>query len=272
MRFEKRPIQLARGDDSAGFSIPSLMPREATFIPAESSTLCESCGYTLDGLPDDGNCPECGHAVIQSRGGDGRGAPAWEDTSAQPRSAINRFIATSLAIIFTPRHFYRTLATRGDLKKPLIFARLHWLLSAILIGGALYQHTMWYSELLGWQRPAGMAIWLAPASVTMIYLLLWGTTRVAAWLTAWEAGYRGYRLPKPVVLRGLYYHAAHYLPVGLAAFATTAGYRWAMAHSFLSYRSASVYLVALCIEVLLGAGYLFKVYWTGMRNMMYANA
>jgi len=188
-----------------------------------------------------------------------------------PRSAINRFIATTLAIILTPKQFYRTLATRGDLHRPLVFARLHWMLSAILMGGALYQHTMWYSELLGWRGPVGMAWWLAPISILTIYLLLWGTTRVAAGLTAWEAGYRGYRLPKVVVLRGLYYHAAHYLPVAILAFLTTAGYRWLMHWGVFSYRSASFYLVTLCIEVLVGAGYLFKVYWTGMRNMMYAN-
>src|SRR5690606_25505693 len=38
-------------------------------------------------------------------------------------------------------------------------------------------------------------------------------THLAAWLTAWEAGWRGYRLPRPVVIRALCYHAAHLLPV-----------------------------------------------------------
>src|SRR5260221_5482296 len=56
------------------------------------------------------------------------------------------------------------------------------------------------------------------------YLLLLATTRVAATLTSWEAGYRGLRLPLPVVLRGLDYHAAHYLPVGLIGAGTVVGY------------------------------------------------
>jgi len=31
------------------------------------------------------------------------------------------------------------------------------------------------------------------------------------------------------------------------------------------------YLYVLCGEVILAAGYLFMTYWTGMRNLMYAN-
>jgi hypothetical protein len=32
-----------------------------------------------------------------------------------------------------------------------------------------------------------------------------------------------------------------------------------------------IYLYVLCGEVVLGAFYLFKTYWIGMRNIMYAN-
>ena len=36
--------------------------------------------------------------------------------------------------------------------------------------------------------------------------------------------------------------------------------------------STTTYLYALCGEVVVGALYLFRTYWIGMRNMMYANA
>jgi hypothetical protein len=37
-------------------------------------------------------------------------------------------------------------------------------------------------------------------------------------------------------------------------------------------QTTSYYLYTLCAEVVLAAVYLFKTYWTAMRNMMYANA
>jgi len=87
-----------------------------------------------------------------------------------------------------------------------------------------------------------------------------------------EASYRGYRLPLPIVLRGMYYHSAHLLPVGLVAAGTVLGYRWALAHALLDGgATARPYLFVLCIEVVLGAVYLFETYWIAMRNMMYAN-
>jgi hypothetical protein len=248
--------------------MPQVRPN-ATFIPPEGSILCENCGYTLVGLPDDGNCPECGDPVAKSRLEDGRGLPAWEDASrGKPRL---RFLATTAAIIFRPGKFYRSLQTRRDNATAILFAQAHWLLSAVLFGLALTIHAQWYFRyLIPGVRVNAIAMFAA--SVVVIYALAWATTCVAAWLTAWEAAYRGIRLPKPVVLRGLYYHAAHYLPVGLLAVVTTGGYALLCARNPTFWLThSSRYLLILCIEVLVGAGYLFKTYWTGMRGMMYAN-
>lgn len=33
---------------------------------------CANCGYSLKGLPVDGNCPECGTPIVRSVGGDAR--------------------------------------------------------------------------------------------------------------------------------------------------------------------------------------------------------
>ena len=235
----------------------------ATFIPPEGSVLCENCGYTLDGLPDSGNCPECGYPVAKSRIDDGRRLPAWEDTSPGRRRL--RFLATTGAIIFRPARFYRSLRTRRDNATALLFAQAHWFISAILLSLALSIHVRTMTGIR--LHPIAMFVICSVA----IYLLVWLTTEIAAWLTAWEAAYRGFRLPKQVVLRGMYYHAAHYFPVSVIALATTGTYALLCLKDPTWGLLAPRYLLILCVEVLVAAGYLFKTYWTGMRGMMYAN-
>jgi hypothetical protein len=97
------------------------------------------------------------------------------------------------------------------------------------------------------------------------------TINLAARLTAWEAAYRGYRLPHGVVLRALYYHAAHFLPVALVALITCGGYNLIQRSGDLQMTTGSTYVYVLCGEVIVAAGYLFNTYWIGMRNLMYAN-
>jgi hypothetical protein len=98
-----------------------------------------------------------------------------------------------------------------------------------------------------------------------------GVTWLAARLTTWEATYRGIRLPVAVVLRGMYYHTAHYVPVAVVAFATVSGYWLLNRARVLDLTTASTYLYVLCAQVIACAAYLFHTYWIGMRNMMYAN-
>ncbi|HEY1340912.1 MAG TPA: hypothetical protein VGF59_25545, partial [Bryobacteraceae bacterium] len=152
------------------------------------------------------------------------------------------------------------------------FAEAHWAISAVLLAGALSIHVRWTERfLLAPRFPGGPWVLFALAAPTT-YALIWGTTRLAARLTAWEAAYRGIRLPLPAVLRGLYYHAAHYLPVGLVAFLSVAG-NWLLVQwkPLVFQGEATRYLFIVSAEVLLAAGYLFKTYWTGMKNTMYAN-
>ena len=248
------------------------MTRADVIVPAETSVLCEGCGYTLDGLPPGGACPECGLPINASTGADGRALPAWEDSAAAGRDTFGRFLRTTAHSVFRPGDFYRTLATRRDNRAALAFARVHWWLSSILFAGALAIHARWYQlYLLGPRFPGGPWLLFALA-VPATYLFLWGTTRIAARLTAWEAAYRGLRMPLPVVLRGMYYHAAHYLPVAVVAFATVVTYWYMVRFNPRAFEGqATRYLFVLCLEVFVAAGYLFKTYWTGMKNMMYAN-
>ena len=117
-----------------------------------------------------------------------------------------------------------------------------------------------------------MAGFIVPFSVSA-YLLLDVTTSLASRLTAWEAAYRGLRLPRPVVERALQYHSAHYLPVALFTFITIAGYQYLIQYRpSIAFDYPMHYLYLLCAEVILAAGYLFITYWTGMKNLMFANS
>src|SRR2546423_4326820 len=109
------------------------MTRVASTIPAEHDILCEGCGYTLNGLPDDGRCPECGKPIAESIGHP-RVPPAWERRGPHDSfaSAFGTFASTSREVLFHPTRFYKTLATRRDDRAAHRFAQIWWGITAIL--------------------------------------------------------------------------------------------------------------------------------------------
>jgi hypothetical protein len=237
-----------------------------------TDVLCEGCGYVLNGLPPDSRCPECGKPIDESVGHD-RITPSLESDRKTAE-----FFRTTMEVIFRPTAFYRTLAVRGSVQSARRFARVHWWIAAALFGIACAMHTVWYSYLSQSMRsplksPREMAIFAAVAVILTLltYFALDAITRIAAKLTNWEATYRGIRLPYDIVLRGMYYHAAHYLPVGIGAFITVVGYQVWLSVSTASLAWGTNYLYVLSGQVILSAVYLFNTYWIGMRNMMYAN-
>lgn len=235
----------------------------ATTVPAESDWLCEGCGYVLKGLPPGGRCPECGKPTDQSSA-DLRHLPAWERAEAGP--GLRRFAVTSRQVLFQPTRFYRSLATRASRRASARFAQIYWWIAAILFGTAAWYHNQWALGFVAGGIP-GNLLGIATLTLASFFFLL-AITRLAAKLTTWEAAYRGLRLPLHVVLRGLDYHAAHYLPVALLAVATVLVFR-----ELLIWRPlwGVPYLYTLSGEILISAAYLFKTYWIGMRNTMYAS-
>lgn len=248
------------------FSETALARRER-IAPATSDILCEGCGYTLNGLPEDSRCPECGKPIVESIGS-GRRLTAWDR-----KRSLGAFLNTSASAILRPTRFYRALVTRASLESAKSFAAIYWAASSILFTVAAVAHAQWYLGLLGGggRNRLHWALALAPMVFVVTLAMLNLTTRLAARLTTWEASYRGYRLPIEVVLRGMYYHAAHYLPVAAVACATVLGFIAALDRGLLGPQHLTTYLYVLSAEVVLAAGYLFSTYWTGMRNMMYAN-
>jgi hypothetical protein len=250
------------------------MARVAPRVPELSEILCSSCGYVLDGLDRQSRCPECGQPISDSLGSD-RVPPEWESPEHRPGA----FMRTSLALILRPAHFYRTFTVRGSVPSARAFARIHWWIASLLFALTAATHTIWFSYRV-WPLipdfPGGRWGLFAAQLVGLTllgYLALDGITRLAAILTNWEATYRGLRLPYSIVLRGMYYHAAHYLPVAVVALAYVAGYQLLLRlyEQALPRDNDMDYLYGLCALVVLSAVYLFVTYWTGMRNMMYAN-
>ena len=235
------------------------MTRVAPIVPAESDLLCERCGYTLNGLPAASNCPECGTPIEQSIKSD-RVPPAWE---RRDRAGVATFFETTADVIVRPTWFFRSSTTRGDVDRAARFADIHWGIATVLFAttGTIHARVFFTAPRLATFVALFVATWLT----------LWGTTWAAARLTACEANYRGIRLPIHVVRRGMYYHAAHYLPVALIALAIVGGYALALRYGVASVNTITTYLYTLCAVVIAAASYLFHTYWIGMRNMMYAN-
>jgi hypothetical protein len=188
------------------------------------------------------------------------------------------FVRTTLQVILRPAQFYRTLNVRGAIESARSFARIHWLITAGLFGITAATHAVWSPSGLGAfpdfpGGPWALFALLVIALSVLTYVSLDLITRLAARLTTWEATYRGIRLPYNIVLRGMYYHAAHYLPVAVAAMFVVEGYQllWRSFNQLLPTNLPMIYLYVLCGLVILCAIYLFQTYWIGMRNMMYAN-
>jgi hypothetical protein len=244
----------------------------ATRAPDETDILCENCGYMLNGLPTSGNCPECGSTIEISLSTTLRNPPLWE-LIGDSRPIWLRFLITTAQIIFAPTRFYRTSTSRGEVKRAQQFATVHWIIWVLFTGLAAWAHWDWYERVIDRQSPP--APWLRPALLAAlpvgIFLATSATIRLAAALTVWEAAYRGLRLPRPVVLRALYYHSAHFFPVALMALITCGGYDFLQRHGHFQMTSEIAYLYILSLQIVLSAVYLFVTYWIGMRNVMYAN-
>jgi hypothetical protein len=246
-------------------------------IPAPNALLCEGCGYTLHHAPTDGNCPECGKPISESSP-DLRSLSPWED--GQTYTAIGGWLRTTAAALFTPRRFFRGLSvqpltTSGNLiRSSGTFGHTYRLVTAFLLGIAASVH---YDFLNVSQTSRDLVRLEIPGLITTLttalaFLSIEVISLAIVHLTAWEAAYRGLRLPRPVVARALNYHAIHLVPPALLGLGTVLAYDW------LNRRDGNLagewimgYIYTLSGEVIVSAGYLFVTYWAAMKSLMYAN-
>lgn len=253
--------------------IPYGMPPNAS-VPAETDVLCAHCGYALNGLPDSGRCPECGEPIADSTTADVRTLPPWEADDGSPRQ---RFFRTTQQIITRPAAFFRSLATRAPAHASQRFANLQHRINAVLLGLAFAIHTEWSWDTQNFNQLSPLLsivlkLFLPVVTILVVWLALKGITRLASFLTRIEGSYWGYRMPAAAVQRAMHYHAAQLLPVSIVTLLTIGGYRGlTLFHLISSAETAVTYLIVLCVEVVLAAGYLFRTYWIAMKNIMFAN-
>lgn len=243
------------------------MPYDQRTVPADSDVLCERCGYTLNGLPESGNCPECGSPIAESTINDGRTLSEYE-LSPSART----FWKTTMRVLFDTKRFYRTLESRADTTLAGGFARRNRAMASLLFALCATGHLLWIADIGVYGRRVFTPVQLA-ALFPLLTILLTALTVIfldcltgfAGWLTAVEARFWGMRLPFPTVRRALRFHSANYLPVGCFC----CGYIWVQ--QVFQPMDGVTYLYGLCALVILSALYLFQTYWIAMKALMYAN-
>lgn len=241
--------------------------------PTEDQSLCEGCGYILQGLPADANCPECGKPVRESIDPLLRRPPLFEQDPG-PWT----FLITSLQILIGPSRFFSHFTTRTDHPAAFWFGFIWRAIASLLFALVARTHMGWVSSRTTLVLPPMIGYWtflayglFAAFALPMVFLFLTGISWMAARLTTWEAAYRGLRLPLVAVRRALRYHAVHLLPVALVALATVEGYAALSRAGIVTQVHDLWYLYTLCGEVLIAAAYLFFSYWAAMRNILFAN-
>lgn len=235
--------------------------------PSEQDILCEDCGHVLTGLPEEAVCPQCGSPVDLSTRHSGRQQTDWEDYPS-----MGNFLRVCVAVLLTPWRFFQQLSTSGDLASQDSFIFMVRLVSMVPLACAVAIHLSWVDSISAhlWFGELGL-VEMVPLMGLGIYFLHKGVTVVAAWLTVWEASFLGMRLPYPVVMRTLTYHAVTFLPTSLVFSATIIGYHMLVRLGVLTLETAPTYLYVLAGEVVVAAVYLFYTYWLAMWSVRFAN-
>lgn len=157
--------------------------------PDPDALLCEACGYPIDGLPEDGNCPECGRPIAQSLPAARPGSP-W-----QQRPSPQSWIDTNLAALRAPAPLFSSLLV--DPRRGTGLFVINTLIAAI---GVL---APWYGTLIGdpvrsarlqHRHEWSTAAWAVPLQALFVALLFTSLTLVE-WLgIQFYARRRGQRL------------------------------------------------------------------------------
>lgn len=188
---------------------------------------------------------------------------------------MGAWFATTAQILFTPKAFFRRLSTTGRPHRTAWFGFVYRAVAAMMLGVAVAGHLEF--QRFGKLELLGAKIELFPLlsvlSMVSLFVVIQALSVVVAGLTAWEAAYRGLRLPKPVVTRALHFHAVHLVPPALVGMLTVLAYAWLARHDPMTAADWIMpYTYVLSGEVIVSSVYLFITYWAAMRSLLYANS
>lgn len=229
--------------------------------PELSDIVCESCGYVLNGLPETGNCPECGTPIAFSTSESIRTLPDWERDANRSRS-FRRAIGT---------RFYRGLLIHSDTRRSRRFAVVCLMVVSLANTVTILAHYAAFSVLSAQPRWLPPLPILAIALPPIVLLLAWGTLELIAYLTAAEGRYWGLRLPRGAVRRVLHYLSVHVVIASLVVMFVPLTFLVLMWTDSWFGLYMVHYLFALSGFVVLAAYYLFKVYFAAMKSIMFAS-
>jgi hypothetical protein len=236
--------------------------------PSPTDLLCESCGYTLNGLPETGNCPECGTPIVQSTRDDNRRPAPFEVAPS-----ASTFAKTTALILLSPRKFYRGLTVRNPSPQAARFSLLHRLLTGKLLIAVLLIHLQITGTLSGIVvGPSVLFHFVVAIAIAALVVpsLKW-VSLLAAKLASVEANWWGMRLPFASVRRAIDFHAASYVVVAIGANIVVVGYLLAVLSGYTDLTSLPAYLYTIAGYVVVSAAYLFWMFVTAMRAIRYAN-
>jgi hypothetical protein len=173
--------------------------------------------------------------------------------------------------LFRTKRFFRSLSVDAPPDVSSGFGHFHRAIAAFVLGLAIWLHVLRLGFFV--DDAGSTSHWqLFALAFTCTFVFVELLTAIVSRLTTWEAGYRGYRLPRPIVDRALDYHAVHLLPPALLGLAIAAAYTiFERYDPNLAASHIVSYLYTLCIGVIISAFYLFVTYWAGMRKLLYAN-
>ncbi len=162
-------------------------------INSDSLLLCETCGYSVEELPPDNPCPECGRPIESSDPRHRSGSP-W-----QSRPSVLSWLTTNSLMLWRPGPVLDRLRVTES--------RSGLLVVNVLLAG-LFIAIIWTGVLIGdpartARNAPGLLRWLAfaaslSAQTLLVAALLWSLTAIEAAGVRFFGRRRGWRITWPI--------------------------------------------------------------------------